>query len=49
MKRSISQGNLDEEEEFNQVFGDILELLSEECKDTLNRIRRNSDNRDSFF
>ena len=49
MKRSISQGNLDEEEEFNQVFGDLLTLLSEECKDGLNRIRRNSDNRDSFF
>jgi len=49
MKRSISQGNLDEEEEFNQVFGDILELLSKNCKDSLTRIRRNSDNRDSFF
>ena len=49
MKLSISQGNLDEEEEFNQVFGDILVLLSNDCKKILNRIRNRDITEDSLF
>lgn len=49
MKRSIFQGNLDEEEKFNQVFGDILALLSEECKNILDRIRNRDITEDSLF